>query len=807
MAAPFRVLDLAGEGGILCGQILADLGADVVAIEPPAGNPARRVAPFADGGAESLFWWAYARGKRSAALDLESDGGRAALLRLAASADVLIESAAPGRMAGLGLGYAALAAVSPGLVYVSITPFGQDGLRAHWQATDLTIWAASGAMALGGDTDRAPVRTTVPQAFLHAGADAAVGALLALHERERSGLGQHVDVSAQQSSAQAALSFNLAAPNDSDPVTRIAGGLRAGPLPLQLTWPCNDGYVAITLLFGTPFAQNNRRLLQWLFDEGLCTADDRAHSWDSLMVDVLTGKTTLDGYRRYCAQIGELTARHSRSELAAEGLRRGIYLCPILDMRGLLEEPQFRAREYWQTIVSADGLAHRYPGPFAKATPAIGAARRAPLLGEHTAEVLAEPPRHRDPAAPASVVGVTRPLEGLKVLDMTWVFAGPLCTRLLSDFGATVVKVESSTHIDAARAGLGLRRTPGLENSVAFLTFNAGKNGITLDPNTPEGRQAVLDLAQWADVLVESYSPKAMRGWGLGYEELRAANPRLIVLSTCLMGQSGPLAMMAGYGNMAAAVSGFYDLTGWPDRSPAGPFLAYTDGVAPRYIAAALLRALYERRETGQGQYIDLSQAEAAMHFLAPALLDQEVNGHTWSRMGNADLQLAPHGAFPAAGEDQWLAIACQDDAAWPRLCAAAGLSDLARRMELTTAAGRREHAGPIETRLAAWTALRPAEESVALLQAAGVAAYTVQNSAEAWADPQLQARGHFAAVPHSIHGTVVVEAPRIRLSRTPGRVERAGPTIGEHNAFVLQSLLGYSDDAVATLAIAGALQ
>jgi len=230
--------------------------------------------------------------------------------------------------------------------------------------------------------------------------------------------------------------------------------------------------------------------------------------------------------------------------------------------------------------------------------------------------------------------------------------------------------VESAVRVDTARTIQPFKDgQPGPERSGLYANVNAGKLGITLNLAKPEAREVALRLAAWADVVVESYSPKAMRAWGLDYESLRKVNPRLIMMSSCLNGQTGPHAALAGFGTMGAALAGFTELAGWPDRPPAGPFGAYTDYVAPKFIAAALLAALDYRRRTGEGQYIDLAQAEAAMHFLTPAILDYTVNGHVQTRVGNFSPHEAPHGVYPCAGDDRWVAIACATEAQWQALC------------------------------------------------------------------------------------------------------------------------------------------
>jgi benzylsuccinate CoA-transferase BbsF subunit len=396
----------------------------------------------------------------------------------------------------------------------------------------------------------------------------------------------------------------------------------------------------------------------------------------------------------------------------------------------------------------------------------------------------------------------------VKILDLMWVLAGPMAMRVLADYGPTIVRVESTSRIDFTRTfGPWIGGNMGPENSGAFQNLHAGKLSLTLDLSTGAGRTVFLDLVRWADVVTESFSPKAMRAWGLDYESLRNVKPDLIMLSSCLMGQTGPLSMFAGFGNLAAAISGFFSVTGWPDRPPAGPFGAYTDYLSPRFTVAAILAALDHRDRTGEGQYIDQSQAEASLHFLTPALLDYTVNGRVATATGNRDPQMAPHGVYPAAGDDRWVAIAVTDDAAWARLCDAIGRNDLTQDARYAMLAGRREHHDELDTIVSAWTRERDPFEVEALLQAAGVAASAVQDSADLLADAQLLHRGHFVEVPHEIHGTTTVEGSRFHLSRTPARIERSAPTLGRDNFYVLKTILGYDAERIAELAAAGVLE
>jgi len=399
------------------------------------------------------------------------------------------------------------------------------------------------------------------------------------------------------------------------------------------------------------------------------------------------------------------------------------------------------------------------------------------------------------------------PLKDVKICDFMWVMAGPASTRILADYGATVVRIESPTRVDTARTLQPYHGNQlGPDSSGLFANCNAGKFGISLDLGNPAARAVVHDLVRWADVLTESFSPKAMRAWGFDYESLRKVNPGVIMLSSCLMGQTGPLAKVAGFGNMAAAISGFTNLTGWPDRPPSGVFGAYTDYVAPRFTAVAILAALDHRRRTGQGQYIDQSQAECAIHFLGPAILDYTVNGRVEERSGNSDAAFAPHGVYPAAGDDNWVAIVCRDDDDWRRLCAAMENDDLARDSRYASAAGRLGHRDAIDSSIAAWSRKFDRTALQFRLQSHGVPAHQVQNSADAYADPQFAHRKHFVALDHPTLGKFTVEGPRAKLSRTPAKVRRAAPSLGQDNQHVLESILGYDETQISELVASGAI-
>lgn len=812
MLSPYRVLDLTDERGLLGGQILADLGADVIHIEPPGGSPARRRAPFIEGahGDASLYWIGYTRNQRSLILDLDSAAGQARLRDLVRGAHFLIESADPGVQAQRGLAYQDLAAINPALIYVSITPFGQTGPRSHWAASDLTILAAGGPLLLNGDADRAPLRLSVPQAYPHAGAEAVLAALIAHHERLRSGRGQHADVSVQATVTVATQSALLATLNSSIGAERASGGVRVGPFSIRFIYPASDGYVSITHLFGPSFGPATRRLMECIYEAGFCDAATRDKDWIEYTMTLLTGQESMEEFERVKSVVATFTASHTVAELHSLAVARNLLIAPVSSMADVLAEKQFHARQYWREATHREtGKKLTYPGPFARFSDSpIEYRRGAPSAGQHSDEILGETTRAIDASVArqdSADAAAKLPLAGVKILDLMWAIAGPLATRALTDYGATVVRIESPRHTDACRT-LTPFQNGDINSSVAFYNYNAGKRMLSLDLSQPAGRAVLLDLVRWADVVCESFTPHVMRGWGLDYESLRRIKPDLIMLSTCLMGQSGPLADFAGFGNLAAAITGFYSVAGWPDRPPVGPFGAYTDYVAWRYSAISILAALEHRRRSGRGQHIDLAQAEASLHFLTSALLDCSANGHVQQRDGNRDPQMAPHGVYPAVGDDCWVALAVAGEQQWQDLCAAMGRSDLAADPRYTTLAARLAHQEELDSLIAAWTASRPAAEIESLLQARGIAASVVLDSAGLGTNPQLLHRGHFVGLAHPEHGTTTLEGSRFILSRTPARVGGAVPALGGDNHQVLTEILGYSDDRVSELVVEGAL-
>ena len=408
----------------------------------------------------------------------------------------------------------------------------------------------------------------------------------------------------------------------------------------------------------------------------------------------------------------------------------------------------------------------------------------------------------------------TGALDGVKVADFAWAVAGPLVTKVLAVHGATVVKVETNHRLDGTRVGPPFGGKPSRNRSAYYTDINPGKLSITLDLRKPEGVEVAKRLCRWADVVNENFSPGIMARWGLGYDDLAAENPSIIMLSSSMQGADGPRATHPGLGATLGALVGINHFTGWPDAEPVGVARPYTDTIAPWFGAVAVLAALEHRDRTGEGQHIDLSQYEATTHMIAPALLDHTVNGASPGRVGNASPGAAPHGAYrcrasedaPDGGQGEWVAIAVTSEEQWAGFKRALEGEAWVEEERFQTALGRVAAGEEIDALVEAWTSRRTADEAAALLQAQGVPAAEVADGRILHADPQLAHFGTLAKVDHSRIGPHHVTHPAFRLSETPAAIGQ-GALISEHTEHVLKDFLGLSDADYAALEGSGVLQ
>lgn len=405
-------------------------------------------------------------------------------------------------------------------------------------------------------------------------------------------------------------------------------------------------------------------------------------------------------------------------------------------------------------------------------------------------------------------------LEGIKILDFTWVGVGPITIKYLADHGADVIHVESVSRPDILRTVPPFKEgKPGINRSQFPANFNTSKYGLGLNMAKPQAQELIRRIiTDWQpDIISESFTPKAMRNWGLDYQSVRELKPDIIYFSGCQQGATGPHALYAGYGQLAAALAGFYHLTGWADREPAGPYGAYSDFINPPNAVSAIIAALEYRRRTGKGQHLDLSQLECATHFLAPSVLDHEVNGRVIARRGNEDDSFVPHGVYPCqdkpASEDSveatggsWCAIAVTSDGEWTALCDVMGNPSWGSDPRFATFAARKENVEELDRRIGEWTAQHQAQQVMELLQKAGVPAGVVQSQSDLWEDPHLKHQGFFQWLEHSECGPMPYDGLQFKLSRTPGKLRMPHATIGEHNDLILKEFVNLTDEQIAEL-------
>lgn len=401
-------------------------------------------------------------------------------------------------------------------------------------------------------------------------------------------------------------------------------------------------------------------------------------------------------------------------------------------------------------------------------------------------------------------------LGGIKVVDFTWVVVGPMLGRYLADYGASVVHVETSTRPDTLRMTPPYRDDkPGIDRSGCYANYNCNKYGVSLNLNHPEGLRVAKKLVKWADIFLESFMPGTMAKWGMDYQSLREINPSIIMLSTSSQGQTGPHSVHPSYGTILVSLAGVTNLTGWPDRGPAQPYGAYTDVIAPRFGAAALVAALKEREKTGQGCYLDLSQLEAALQFISPALLDFAANGREASRQGNACSYASPHAAYRCLGEDRWCVIAVFNDRHWEGLCRVLKRHGLAwqKQARFSDIIKRKNNEAELDRLLGQWTEQQKAEDVVSWLQSEGVPSGLVENARDIHEDPQLQYQDYFMHFDHPEIGKHCCDGPSFKLSLTPAGARFPAPLLGQHNEYVYKELLGISEEEYVSLLISGAFE
>ena len=798
MLSGIRVVDLSTDvAGAYAARLFATYGADVIKVEPPAGDPTRRLSPVGGDGPDASVLFAYLNsGKRSAVADLDDDRARGDLLRLLDTADVVFESFAPGALAERGVDLAALAQRRPRLVVCSITPYGQDGPRAGWRATSLTAFASGGQMMICGEAAGPPLKTAGHQAHYQAGLHGFAAALTALYAARTTGHGDRIDISIQEVQVSSLEGGGPAAMVRGTDQQRRGNQMRA----MWGIYPCADGHVGVAAMarqvpsvyacIGHPELSEDQQFTGW-------PADPER--------DALIG-----------ALITEWTAARTAREIyeASAASRAPFSLIPT--PRELLEWPPLLESGFWQEVEHPVLGRHPLPSGSIEIDGSRGAQRRAPLLGEHTEEVfseLAAPPAADSEGSGQLAAGGGRPLlDGVRVLDLTQVWAGPFATRFLADMGADVIHIEGPAFPDAVR-GVG-RRTPDdptrHNKSSYFNEYNRNKRGLALDLAKSDGLAAFMRLVERADVVIENWSTGVAERLGVGYPALQAVNPRIIAVSMPGFGRTGDEAQRVGFGPTIEQMGGLVALQGYEGGPPHKSGISYGDPVAGVAAAGAVAMALLRRERTGEGCSATVVQRDNVIGLIGEYVLAESLARPLPVRIGNRDPQFAPHNVYrtrDSAGRElrdiddnligelheTWLAIAVDSDNAWRALRSVIG----DQRLDVAayaTAAGRLAAVDEIDAAIGEWAAGREPNEAAAELQTAGVAAAPVLSPLMLVHDEHLAERGFYPSYDHPDAGRCLTTRPVWRLARRPFEGVRPAPRFGEHNREVLSDLAGYSD-------------
>lgn len=386
------------------------------------------------------------------------------------------------------------------------------------------------------------------------------------------------------------------------------------------------------------------------------------------------------------------------------------------------------------------------------------------------------------------------PLEGIKVADFSWVAAGPFSTGYLADYGAEVIRIESGKSPDMYRMGETREGHPNINKAFLFGMINCNKRSLQIDMKNPKAMEVLRPLLEWADVVTENFRPGTMEKFGLDYENLKKINPKIIMVRSCVQGQTGPRGHISGFGLHLNALGGFTNATGWPDRVGVPPHMAYTDCIAPLIASSAIIGAIMYRERTGKGQYIDLSQMEASMNFMSVPLLDFQANGHDIERCGNAEPDVAPHAAYECAGDDRWCAVCATNEDEWKAFCDVIGNPEWVKDPKFTTMADRKANEEELNALITEWTKQQDARDVMNRMQAAGVPAGVVANGRDIIEDPQNVDRDFFCKIINGEENDAIRVRPAFRLSNTDIKHEPA-PCIGEANEYVCREIVGMSKE------------
>ncbi len=798
--ADIRVIELADRSATLAGRILADLGAEVIMVEPPEGASIRSQAPFIDNqaGSDRAFGHLYFNtNKRSVMLDLDDAQDCEKFRRLIVTADVLLETCRHDALEAIGLGHAALREINPSLIQCSVTPFGLSTPWRDRRANDLVAGAAGGLIQVSGSPQGTPIQGGADPSYAMAGLAAASAISIALYQRDfsndgRNGAGIHIDLSLQEATALAVM--QTASPGLWQWHKRIPK--RPG---MSAAMACKDGKYVGLLVRPDRFGG----FLEWAekvgIDHGMTQDDWRWARLESPREGNPVAETTL-----------KLAAALTRDEFVEGALAADIICLPVLDFPDLEQQEQYRVNEQFLTVEHSE--LNKTLGYVRSPVDAMADGvelQRAPLVGEHQSivdqlepVVAGQPCQLRETVAEPS-----KALAGLRVIDFSWVLAGPIGTRILASFGAEVIRVESTKKPDSMRSQVGPDGKPDPDMGGLFNAVNAGKKSLTVDLSQPEGLALVKSLIKTADIVVNNFRPNALERMGLGYEVLRELKEDIILLNMPGAHRFGPWAQRPSMGNILMAASGFNMLSGFDGERPRGIGVAYPDFTSPHLLVATLMAALRQRDCSGGGQQLHLTQLSGVLSLLGSEWMQYKATGEQPPRNSNRNANYCPHGVYRAADEDDphtdaWVAIAVENDAQWGAVCNVMDMPALVNDARFASHASRKDNEDELDAIISGWTRDKNKWAIADDLQMQGVAAAAVAHLKDMLEqDPQLSTHYQQVQQPVAPDVDIPIDKEAARWVGAEHTLTRS-PMQGEHNQHVVQELLGMSDDEFAALVI-----
>ncbi|OSI71061.1 CaiB/BaiF CoA transferase family protein [Bradyrhizobium canariense] len=768
-----------------CARLFADFGADVQKVESPAGDPLRQSAPLTPSGQSA--WFAFLNfNKSSIMIDPTAADAVTRLTTLIEDSDILIDGRDVDPADCPAIDIAAIRQRRSHLIYLEASWFGHEGPYAGFAASDSTVRALAGLVKLVGPAEGPPLHAPDFQSGILAGLWGFIAASSSLFARMQGGTGRSWSLSIFESNLAPTeyLMFEAFARGD---VMRRIGINRFWPnFPVGI-YDTRQGWLGVSTV--TP--KQWREFCEML---GLTELRDR--------LDLASNEGRLQHMNEIDRQFIRRLKTRTAQEWFAEGLKRKIPIVPVPELPDLLQDaekmasgsivPVRHGEEEALTVGSMQRLTLTPPRRGGD-VPAVGEQQR--LNGVRT----------RQPSIPRGCIDADRqPLRGIRVVDFTMGWAGPLCTRTLADLGADVIKIEAIQYPDWWR---GVDRGPGFvedkkyEMAQCFCIMNRNKRGITLDLTRPQGLAIAKRLLAQADIAVGNYSVDVLPKLGLGYDVLRTLNPRIVMMSMSAFGTNSAHRDCRAYGSTLEQGSGLPGVIGTAGGLPVMSHIAFGDPVGGLNGCAAVLLALIHARRTGEGQFIDLAQIECMMPFAAPWITVHSIDGAPPARYGNRHPQFVPHGCFRCAGEDDWIIVAATDENMWQRLATLLGRLDWANDPSLKSAEARRAIEDDIERGIEAWTLTRPADQAMFELQAVRIAAGAARLPIEMLKDPHLGSRAFLQDVNRAFTGMHPQPSMPIRENASPYPIRTAAPTLGQHNREILSGLLGLSDMEIEQLA------